>query len=117
MLPRAICSPCVRPIVSHSEAIGAISPLLVHLKEYLICPSTPFLRHLAPLLNRNGNPDRNKAKFRRMRLFDVTRRTCVLTGFLVLSLNPSVAIAQSSLDGTWKIDVGRLPKPTGPPLV
>jgi hypothetical protein len=42
------------------------------------------------------------------------RRTAhVLIGFL-LSLIPAAVIAQSSFDGTWKIDASTLPKPTGP---
>jgi hypothetical protein len=31
------------------------------------------------------------------------------TGLLLIALLPSVAIAQSSIDGTWKLDVGTLP--------
>ena len=52
-----------------------------------------------------------------MRLLDAQRSTRLLTGSLVLSLIPSLLSAQSRFDGTWKIDVGTLPKPTGPPLV
>ena len=51
-----------------------------------------------------------------MRLLDAQRSTRVLTGLLVLSLIPSLVSAQSRFDGTWKIDVGTLPKPAGPPL-
>jgi hypothetical protein len=34
-------------------------------------------------------------------------------GLLLIALLPNLAAAQSSFDGTWKIDVGTLPMPTG----
>jgi hypothetical protein len=43
-----------------------------------------------------------------MRSFDVTRKPFVLIGFLMLSLLPSVTVAQSSFDGTWKTDLTRI---------
>ena len=41
-------------------------------------------------------------------------KICALTGFLMLSLIPSVAIAQSRFDGTWKLDVSSFQAPKGP---
>ncbi len=34
-------------------------------------------------------------------------------GLLLIGLIPNLAIAQSSINGTWKLDVGPLPMPTG----
>lgn len=38
----------------------------------------------------------------------------MLAGLLTASLGSSAAIAQSVLDGTWKLDLGALPAPKGP---
>jgi hypothetical protein len=37
-----------------------------------------------------------------------------LTALVLVALTAPTAFAQNSFDGTWKIDVGTLPKPTGP---
>lgn len=49
-----------------------------------------------------------------MKLFAATRKICVLTGLLTLLLISSIVMAQSNLDGTWKLDVSTLPTPQGP---
>jgi hypothetical protein len=41
-------------------------------------------------------------------------KVLALAGFSILFLLPSLAIAQSNFDGTWKIDVSTLPFPKGP---